>query len=1365
MNRITYKGKIFFSLLLIIIGTVASTYQLLMVERTYTPSAIGAFLNNRLPERTPGTGEVTSWSTVPAFRNLFFKDPLVITHHPKEDLLFVASRDGLIEYFENNPNVSNKQTFADLRGETAVVWDGGFLGLAFHPEFGQANSPNRNYFYVYYTKKGDDGRQGPFECGQGCFSCFDNPSWWGSYLTLERYSVREGTLQADKNSRQTLFKIRQFGGTHRGGGPIFGKDGFLYVAIGDQARYQGAQRIDNNFEGGYIRIDVDQKGGNISHPPRRRMGQQAGTGDETSGNGYYIPNDNPWQDGNGGIFEEFWAIGHRNPHRISVDRVTGDIWSGEIGENDREEINLVTRGSNGGWPVWEGNLNISGSKCGVNSLGRGFYKGPITDFTRNESNAIIGGNVYRGVKLPQLYGKYLCGDYSQSRIFTVEPNGNRQTLTSFSPGAMITWGEDLQGELYIGRQNGNTNLYQLQANGTSPPAPNLLSQTGAFTDLQNLTVRDGIIPYEMIEPFWSDGAEKYRWVAIPNNGNHNTPEEQVTFSEDGNWQFPKGSVMIKHFEYGGRKIETRFEVHGQDGQYYYLSYRWNDQGTDAVLGNNSETKNFFINGENFSWYYPSTFDCQSCHQAAAGKVLGLKTRYLNKTIDYGPALGQQNQLLAWSSQGIFNRNISAGDINNFTTVAAKDDASASLEWRARSYIDVNCSYCHLPGTGNRASFDARITTSLDNQNLIYGFLNNSLGSGDAFTIVPQDIPNSMIHRRLNSLTDGIAMPPLAKGRVDQAGVQLIADWISSLPVGEAPEANGEGIGLNGAYYTGINFNNKVADRLDPQVDFNLDNAPVVGVGTENFSVRWTGFVEAPVSGTYTFFTNSDDGVRLSVNNTQLIDNFTLHGTTEDNGQITLNKGQRVPILLEYFQQGGGYVITLSWSVTGISKQIIPKQYLYPCLEQIEPITSDETVCVGESVTLSATPSNGGTIEWYDMPTNGNLLSTGNTFQSTVNQTTTFYVQENKETSFEKGGLTSRDGLQGVYHGNTAYGLRFDALQDFQLRSVKVYADQPGDRTVIIQNAAGTTIQSKTINIPAGETRIILDFDIPAGQDHVMKLSGDFSNLYRNTGAIGYPFTISDIAQIKGATTDDQFAFYYYFYDWEVKTNSSDCAYSRRVPVTVSVESCNTRLQAKVLLEGFYQGGAEMVQHARHTNLLPTQQPFNTGPWLYNGQESAQTIPNSILDWVLVITRDGNGLPLESYACFINTNGELVGLDGQLGIPVEQSSSYFSIHHKSHLAVMSATPYAGGVYDFTTSASQAMGNAQLKEQNGKYVLYCGDYDGNGNINAADFNNWASNSAVLNQYLFIDGDGNGVINATDYNLWVRNKSKLGHSPLRF
>ena len=750
------------------------------------PEPIGKFLNGNLPSLTPGDGTNIMWSVVPAFPNLIFDSPLVITPHPRENRIFVASRSGLIEHFINDQNVNSKQTFVDLQNETGVVWDGGFLGLAFHPDFGLEGSPNRNYFYVYYTAKGDNGEHGPFACNNTCFSCEGNANFFGSYLRLARYSVFDGTLNVDKNSELRLFNIRQYNGTHRGGGLNFGKDGFLYLAIGDQARRTTAQDIAGNFEGGVIRIDVNQTGGNVSHAPRRKMGVHTGESDELTGVGYYIPNDNPWLDTNNGVFEEFYHNGHRNPHRMTMDRLTGEFWIGEVGASSREEVTIVKAGHNGGWPIYEGNLYRQFTACNSHTLplGVGTYNPPVVDFLRTEANALIGGYVYRGSKFPSLYGKYICGGYSQNRLFLISENANgtynKNHFLNFTPGSLITFGEGPDAEIYMGRQANSTTLYTLQASGANPPAPNLLSQTGAFSNLSTLTPTNGVIPYDMVEPFWSDGAAKTRWIAIPNDGTHNTSAEQIQFSENGNWTFPKGAVLIKHFELGGKKLETRFEVKGDDDKFYYLIYKWNSAGTDATLLNGPLDEDVSVNGQTQTWHYPGPSECLVCHQQSAGSVLGMRTRYVNKSITY-PSTGiHANQLVTLSSIGALNQTITDSDVNNYITLAAKDDTNKTLTHRARSYLDINCAHCHQPATNNRAQFDARITTSLPTQNYINGPVISELNLNNPRLIVPQDVGRSMIHHRLNSLEYTAAMPPLAKNVVDAAGVQLIEDWINSL---------------------------------------------------------------------------------------------------------------------------------------------------------------------------------------------------------------------------------------------------------------------------------------------------------------------------------------------------------------------------------------------------------------------------------------------------------------------------------------------------------------------------------------------------------------------------------------------------------
>ena len=141
---------------------------------------------------------------------------------------------------------------------------------------------------------------------------------------------------------------------------------------------------------------------------------------------------------------------------------------------------------------------------------------------------------------------------------------------------------------------------------------------------------------------------------------------------------------------------------------------------------------------------------------------------------------------------------------------------------------------------------------------------------------------------------------------------------------------GTGTGLTGRYYDNKDFTALRVTRTDPTVNFSWGSgAPAAGMGADTFSVRWTGTVQAPASGTYTFFTVSDDGIRLWVNGQRLINNWTLHGPTENSGAIVLTAGQKYPLKLEYFEQSGGATAQLLWSGPGIPKQVVPQNRLFP----------------------------------------------------------------------------------------------------------------------------------------------------------------------------------------------------------------------------------------------------------------------------------------------------------------------------------------------------------------------------------------------------------------------------------------------------
>jgi uncharacterized repeat protein (TIGR03806 family) len=316
--------------------------------------------------------------------------------------------------------------------------------------------------------------------------------------------------------------------------------------------------------------------------------------------------------------------------------------------------------------------------------------------------------------------------------------------------------------------------------GKLPPR---LSQTGAFRDTGTLTASEGLIPYELVVAFWSDGARKSRWVSVPNG--------KIHFAPTGEWSFPNGTVFVKTFELPTdetnpsvvRRLETRLLVRNGRGAVYGVVYKWRPDGSDADLLSSSLTERIPIKQADGTvrqqtWYYPSRHDCLTCHTAGAGGVLGVKTRQMNRDYRY-PSGTTDNELRAWNHIGLFAPGLREEDIAHLDRLAPADDATRSLEDRARSYLDANCSQCHRPG-GTVASFDARYDTPPAKQELVDGPVLIGEGIDHARIIAPHDIWRSMAFVRVN--TDGdLKMPPLARETIDLNGVALLREWILSLP--------------------------------------------------------------------------------------------------------------------------------------------------------------------------------------------------------------------------------------------------------------------------------------------------------------------------------------------------------------------------------------------------------------------------------------------------------------------------------------------------------------------------------------------------------------------------------------------------------
>ncbi|MDH7912344.1 PQQ-dependent sugar dehydrogenase [Winogradskyella sp. SYSU M77433] len=783
-----------------------------------TPQTIGPYANNAFPVGADFDLDATYRV---AFPNLTFFYPIAFKMVPNQEKIVIAQLDGEIFWFDNDESTTTKNVLLDLSSEVGLVSDGGFLGLTIHPEFDAATNP-KNYFYVYYCTKNSDGQDLPGfgqYTGQGCYYSETSDVYQGNFVILERFEVDPTTMSFVTGSRTTILKNRMYGTTHYGGGMDFGDDGFLYLTTGEHGSWARAQDIFGNLRGGVLRLDVD-KDPTRSHPAVRKMPQDAGESDEITGVEYWIPDDNPFSDNtvgstttlygqpnlttsdpndvytSGDFFEEYYAIGLRNPFRMTKDSGTGTFYIGDVGLNTHEEVDVLQGGSNYGWPNYEG--FIAGPGCDPELFNNMAHEEPLLAFSPEDANSITGGFVYRGSAIPELYGKYICADYgSGDEIFSVDTTtGEYVEIATFTPQDIISFGEDNDGELYILNLGFSTNIYKLIDNDDNfPDPPQLLSQTGIFTDLSTLEVEDGFVPYELYEPFWSDGALKRRWIAVPNNdGVHSGPNEQIQYSEYGDWVFPSGTVIVKHFDLKiddndpsvTKKIETRVSVVGDDGNMYFLTYNWNEQETDAVLQTTSTEEPVEIatvgGGTRIQdWFFPSNSNCIDCHNEANKGSLGLKARYLNTDYTYPETGLTGNQLVTLSHLGIIDESITDTDTEDIITNKPLNDTNASLDEKARSYLDLNCAYCHRHDNSNRAEFDLRYFNTLEATELLTAGVLSPLGIDPNEKIVfAGDASKSILYHRMNSVDPAIMMPPLAKSIIDEPAVALIEEWINQL---------------------------------------------------------------------------------------------------------------------------------------------------------------------------------------------------------------------------------------------------------------------------------------------------------------------------------------------------------------------------------------------------------------------------------------------------------------------------------------------------------------------------------------------------------------------------------------------------------
>ncbi len=771
--RSPFHGLLFLAALVFCLRSTAQPYGL-----TQRPD-VAPFLNHILPETAATVSG--NWSAVPAFPNLYFTNAIGLAAVPGTNFLCVWEREGRAWTFVNNPNVTQKTLILNISNQCQGWDDSGLLGLAFHPGF----ITNR-YMFVYYTwvvpgtVQGNQNSRPP-------------TTITGAYHDrLSRFTLDANGV-AIPNSELVL--VDQIGNSvwHNGGGLFFHPDnGFLYWTDGDDAAGSNNQIITRNLFSGVFRIDVDQRGGSISHP----IVKQPLNGLTAN---YFIPNDNPFI-GQANVLEEFFCLGLRSPHRMTIDPPSGRIFIGDVGEGSREEIDIIELGESALNFQWN---RIEGLNGDLVPPYPGINRRPVLDYNHSEGFAVIGGYVYRGSEFAaDLGGRYIFGDNGSRVIWTLDETtvpAGKTALCVVPKGAgpnsgndytgLSSFGLDANNELYMCQMSSvGGRIYKLARSGpppTSRPLPTLLSGAGAFTDLATLSPTNGLVPYTVNSPLWSDAAVKTRWVAVPTNAS-------ITFSPTGEWTFPSGTVFVKHFALATndtnpnllKRLETRLLVRDTNGTVYGASYKWRTDNSDADLVATMINEDILITTSTGTrtqqWSYPGQQDCLRCHTVASGGVLGVNTRQLNGDFQYPASGNTDNQLRAWNHIGIFDAPLNEATISTFTKTVPVTDTNAALEVRVRSYLDANCAHCHRP-SGVPSFFDARFDTPLDGQGLINGSVVNTLGIPGAKVVVAGDLSKSVLYQRDNSLA-AIKMPPLAKNMIDADAMAVLAQWINALPL-------------------------------------------------------------------------------------------------------------------------------------------------------------------------------------------------------------------------------------------------------------------------------------------------------------------------------------------------------------------------------------------------------------------------------------------------------------------------------------------------------------------------------------------------------------------------------------------------------
>lgn len=679
------------------------------------------------------------------------------------------------------------------------------------------------------------------------------------------------TLNGDfviPNSEEILLDFDELsGGVHNGGGITFDAEGFLYLGTGDGARSANSQNLDNLL-GKIIRIDAE---GNI-------------------------PTDNPFYDSLDGPLKAIYSLGIRNPFNMTYDESSGNILFTDVGAGAYEEINTLKPGKNYGWPLVEGPAST------IPEIDN--YQDPSFAYSHDEGCAIVGMSVYNpeSSEFPEtLRSMILYADYCRSYI---------KAIDAVTFDTVATFAREIDRPLQTITDHETGQLYLLTRAGI-----------GGGSQQDNTSTEQGAL--------W---AIDYLGEGAPQIAVH-PASTTIPFGE---------SATISVRANGSQPIHYQWIVDGLPV----------DVDSSVII---MEMPDINESGYNIRCIVSNSFGSDTSNVAKI-KVMNNSRPQCNITVAGG---------------GLF----SAGDTISFSgLITDQEDGNLPLsayQWKVKLHHNVHTHPVMTLDEIDKGSFVVplngetdtdiwfRITLSGIDQS---GFIGTTymdifpevseitLAGTSGATInvdgkireLPYTFPS------LKHLKRSVLIP--ARQMLGDSMILFFNQWqdgptdlLRTISAGDSRETYtllfdtlilGDGSGLIGTYYNDPEFDFDEAplfEVIDSIIDMDWGlGTPFVGnIDVDFFSVRWEGFIQPYSAEAYTFYTISDDGVRLWINDSLIIDDWINHAPKENIGTYTFNSTDLIPITLEYFERAGGASINMSWSSSITPKEIIPSRQLYP----------------------------------------------------------------------------------------------------------------------------------------------------------------------------------------------------------------------------------------------------------------------------------------------------------------------------------------------------------------------------------------------------------------------------------------------------